>query len=529
MTQPMRFDLLQEPWIACETFQGKRQVLGIEAVLAQAHELAVVADESPLVTAATYRMLLAIVDQAYLPKNRADWLALWKAPTLPADALSAYFAKWGERFELFHPSRPFLQVAGLDRVLAAAKGKEPDRISAWRFVMEMSTYSSHVHLLEPEPEEATLGAAQAARALLAFMAFAGGGRIQNEADSWSSGNLRGGATVLVRGKSLRETLLLNTCARDSRGKDDVPPWQRERDIARVERPSVGPVDVLVWPSRRVQLFPERAGDALVVRETLSAAGERMGTEMPDPMMAYYARDEKKPPFALRFDPDRAVWRDSGALFDEATGKDAFRRPAAVTQLHGLLQDRAISRSSGLTFDLFGLSSNQAAIRFTRSETLPLPTAVLTDKPRLDVLKRGLALADQVGMGIDRKVLFVLCERALAPGERGADKNDVGNLKNALAVMPAYWSSLGEAFEQWLVVVGEIDDPDDALNAFGHTLRRTARATFDTACRRLGLDARSLQAVAQAQNTLNRLLAEVLPDATAPEKANESSQQGAASS
>src|SRR5262249_16993500 len=136
MTHPMRFDLLREPWIACETLQGKREVLGIAAVLERAHELAAVADESPLVTAATYRMLLALVDQAYLPRNRTEWLTLWKAPTLPADALGEYFARWGERFDLFHPERPFLQVAGLDKALAAAKGKEPERVSVWRFVME---------------------------------------------------------------------------------------------------------------------------------------------------------------------------------------------------------------------------------------------------------------------------------------------------------------------------------------------------------------------------------------------------------
>jgi CRISPR type I-E-associated protein CasA/Cse1 len=422
-----------------------------------------------------------------------------------------------------------LQVAELDRVLTEAKGKHPERISAWRFVMEMSSYSSHVHLLEPEPEGAALGGAQAARALLAFMAFASGGRIQNEAESWSGGNLRAGAMVLVRGRCLRETLVLNTCARDRRQRDDIPPWQRERDIERVQRPCVGPIDALVWPSRRVQLFPELAADSVVVRQTLSAAGERMGSEAPDPMMAYHVRDEKKPALALRFDPDRAAWRDSSALFDAATGKDAFRRPAAVTQLHALLQDRAIPKSTRLIFELLGLSSNQAAIRFTRSETLPLPGRVLTDKPRLDVLKRGLALADHVGVGIDRKVLFVLCERALAPGERNADKNDVANLKNALAAMPTFWSALGEAFERWLVAVGEFEDPDDALNGWRDMLRRTSRLTFDTACRRLGGDARSLQAIAQAENTMNRLLAELLPHAPAPEKADESSQQGAVTS
>lgn len=528
MTHSMHFDLLTEPWIVCETLKGERQVLGIRDVLAWAHDLSVVADESPLVTAATYRVLLAIVDQAYLPKNRTDWLALWRAPTLPPEPLATYFDKWRDRFDLFGESRPFLQVKGLQAILFPAKGREPECTSAWRFVMESSKHSSEVQLFEPEPPGMTLTAAQAARALLAFLAFTNGGRIQNEAESWSGGNLRGGAVVLVRGSSLRETLVLNTLTRDKRTPDDVPPWQRERETERIARPVAGLVDMLVWPSRRVELFPELFGDQVVVRQVLSAAGERIQGDAPDPMMAYYARDPKKPPMAMRFDPNRAPWRDSSALFDAATGKDAYSRPAAVTHLEALFQDRVIPKSTKVTFDILGLSSDQAAIRFTRRETLPLPPAVLIDRSRLDALKRGLALADAVGVGLDRKVLFVLCERALAPGERNADKNDIANLRSSLAVMPSFWSSVGEAFGRWLVDVGEVDDPDAALTSWRETLRRRARATFDDACRRLGLDARSLQAIAQAKTTLNRVLAEVLPEPEATGSAATSSDQGAVS-
>lgn len=525
MTHKIRFDLLTEPWIACETLQGKRELLGVKELFARAHELAAVSDESPLVSAATYRMLLAIVDQAYLPAKRADWLALWRAETLPAAALGSYFATWHDRFDLFHDTRPFLQVAGLEEALRKAKGKDPERISAWRFVMETSTYSSHVHLLEPEPPSAALSPTQAARALLAFMAFASGGRIQNEAESWSGGNVRGGATILIQGATLRETLILNTVARDKREKDDIPPWQRDRNVARTERPAAGPTDVLVWPSRCVQLFPEVEGGQTVVRQTLSSAGERMRSDTPDPQMAYFERNPKNPPMAMRFDPDRAVWRDSTALFDAATGKDAFRRPAAIDQLHALLQDGALPKRARFGFALFGLSSNQAAIRFTRAETLPLPSEVLVDKDRLSVLKAGLSLADEVGIGVDRKVLFVLCERVLAPGGRSADKNDIGNLKASLGVMPIYWSTLGDAFGRWLVEVGEADDPDDALASWKKTVRGTARAAFDSACERLGVGARSLQAIAQAQNTLNRVLGELLPEQKRQEPLD-SSNQGA---
>jgi len=514
-----RFDLIEEAWIPCETLGGAPIELGIRDVLRRAHELAAVNDESPLVTAVLHRLLLAIVDQAFLPKNREEWLAIWSAKELPMGPIDAYLAKWKDRFDLFDAERPFMQVAGLEETLLKDKGKPAERTSMWRMVIETSNCGGHIHVFEREPETATLAPARAARALLAFMAFTNGGRIQNEAESWKGGNLRSGAVALVRGGSLRETLVLNTCAKSARIAEDIPPWQRERPIARLVRSPAGAIDALMWPSRRVALFPVVDGDAVSVREVLTAAGERMDADVADPQMAYFERNPKNPPMALRFDPERSVWRDAAALFDRATGVGAFRRPHAVDQLHGLLVDRVLPRNVRWAVDLLGMSTDKAVIRLTRAERLPLSPGLLLDAERIDTLKSALVLAEAVGQGLNQKVLFVLCERALAPAEREAHKDDIQKLKDALAVMPSFWSALGKEFERWLVGLADAEDCDAVLADWKVLLRRTTRASFDHACRRLGTEARSLQAIAQAENTLRKMLAEHLPISPAPSAAD----------
>jgi CRISPR system Cascade subunit CasA len=132
---PARFDLVEEPWLPCETPAGERIELGIRTVLHRAHELAALHDESPLVTAVLHRLLLAILDRALQPKTRDDWLALWRAERLPAAEIDAYLEKWKERFDLFHPKRPFMQVAGLEEKLLQdrlARDKEKAKPNARR-------------------------------------------------------------------------------------------------------------------------------------------------------------------------------------------------------------------------------------------------------------------------------------------------------------------------------------------------------------------------------------------------------------
>jgi CRISPR system Cascade subunit CasA len=510
MPEPIRYDLLHEPWIPCERPDGSHVLVGIEPALLEAHTLAALHDESPLVTATLHRLLLAILQRVFLPHSMEDWVALWETPAFDAGKIRAYLGKWRERFDLFHPERPFLQVANLREVLQKERGKDPEPTEAWRLSLEASRYSGATSLFETLPSERDLAPAHAARALLGFLGFTPGGRIQNESESWKSGPLRGGAIVLVRGATLQRTLLCNLVWESRRQPLDLPHWERESSTQRTARAPYGPIDLLVWPSRRVELLPQRDGAGTAsVRDVVTAAGERLESDTPDPMFGYVVRDPKRPPFAIRIETERSAWRDAAALFDATTGADAFRRPAACNQLAELVREGIVPREARFQVEILGLASDQAAIDLWRADRMPLPPALFTDGPRLSALRQALLRAEDLGRAIDFKVLGTLAENALAPSNRDAHKDDIRQLKHALGAMPTYWSTLGQSFGAWLDALGAADDLDAALTNWKRILRATARKVVVDAELHLGTGARALQAGAKAERMLRRVLREVL--------------------
>ena len=106
------YDLRTQPWIPCMRNDGAVVTLGLQTALAEAHTLRELGGESPLVTAALYRLLLAVLHRVYDgPADPDAWGAIWDARQFDAARLDAYFDRWGERFDLFHPERPFYQAA----------------------------------------------------------------------------------------------------------------------------------------------------------------------------------------------------------------------------------------------------------------------------------------------------------------------------------------------------------------------------------------------------------------------------------
>jgi CRISPR system Cascade subunit CasA len=512
MEEPIRYDLLHEPWIPCERLDGSRVLVGIEEALVEAHTFAAIHDESPLATATLHRLLLAILQQVFLPRKMEEWMALWQAAAFDASMVSAYLTKWKDRFNLFHHDRPFLQVANLREVLREERGKDPEATEAWRLSMESSAHSNATQLFEPLPREPVLSPARAAVALLGFLAFTPGGRLQNETDSWDAANVRGGAVVLIRGDTLHRTLLLNLLWQPDRAPSDIPPWERSRCADRTTRAPLGFVDQLVWQARRVQLLVEKGEDGgASVRSVVTAAGEQLDAEYPDPMFAYAVRDPKQPPVAIRVDRDRSVWRDAAALFDVATGAGQFRRPRACDQLAEIVREGNLPRDARLRVELLGLASNKASIRLWRADQVPLPQSLLVDGARVSILRSALQMAEDLGLAVNNKVLRILAENALAPSQREAHANDISNLRSSLGSMPSYWAALGQGFAHWLGDLGTADDLDATLAAWKRTLRATARDVVRDAEVRLGTGARALQAGAKAERALRRVLRDVLGD------------------
>lgn len=529
-----QFHLVEEPWLPCVRPDGEPVELGLREAVVRAHELREVFDPSPLVTISIHRLLLAILHRAVKgPRNVSAWSAIWERGAFEAAPIEAYLREWRERFDLFHPEWPFYQTAQAPAELAKSIAK---------LVPELAS-ESNATLLFDHTLEALLTPAQAARALLACQNFSVGGMITpNPGDTGSkftdASPLMGAAVSLVRGETLFETLALNLIRLDPQASapyppegDDRPAWERAEPTRPADRAPDGYLDRLTWQSRRVRLLPERdaAGQTVIRRVVLMKGWQlpdavRNGSAVCDPMVAYRANlDQRKIPaawFALGFETDRALWRDSLVLTQTA---EKNRRPDTLDWLNQLVDSYVLAEDFTTTLDMFGLDADQANVRFWRHERLPLPVAVLRDQEMVGRLRAALSYVEGIADRLERAV-WVAARLTLFPDPEAKDatlgdkntlvkarggkaKTRVDEVVRGLAPQRGYWPRLDAPFSGLVEELAEERRTRERGDeSYGHAaverwregVRRTARVALQEALAQLEGPPRALAAVARAE-------------------------------
>src|SRR2546428_323752 len=220
--KPPQFNLIDEPWIPCLMLDGKQRDLTLCEALISAHEVKEVFDPSPLVTAGIYRLLLAIVQRCFPMKGLAEWKTLWAEERLNEQTLTGYLKKWHERFDLFHPDRPFYQQAAI-----TAKKTTPLKRLGWEFAAGNNATLFDHSLDEDRPP---IEPAIATRWIIATQCFAASaGRGESGQLHTKDSPLTRGAGILLQGNDLFETLTLNLLNLHKPDfpnfNDDQPVWE----------------------------------------------------------------------------------------------------------------------------------------------------------------------------------------------------------------------------------------------------------------------------------------------------------------
>ncbi|MER7987706.1 type I-E CRISPR-associated protein Cse1/CasA [Streptomyces noursei] len=350
---PPSFDLVSMPWLPVQRTDGTVTEVSLLGLFEQAASLRRLVGDVPTQELALLRLLLAIVyDALDGPVEVEDWEDLWLSDD-PFAVVPGYLESHRERFDLFHPERPFYQVADL----RTAKGE----------VAPLSRIVADVPVGEPffamrRPGVDALSYAEAARWLVHAHAYDTSGIKSAMVDDergrsgkvyplgvGTVGNLGG---VFAEGDTLPETLLLNLIAleeaqagADDTAGEDVPVWRRTDPPGPGERkgPSgkacpAGLRDLYTWQSRRIRLHVEGG----TVTGVVLGYGDPLALTAPwklEPMSAWRRSEtqEKKqgrtPVYTpLRHDPSRAAWRGLGSLLParQQTGNTGQRgAPAAV--------------------------------------------------------------------------------------------------------------------------------------------------------------------------------------------------------
>jgi CRISPR system Cascade subunit CasA len=510
----MSFNLIDHRWLPCVKKNGEAVELNMRDVLSHAHEFRELRDESPLVTAALIRLLLAVLHRVFGPRNHTEWHAIWQAEVLDATKLDRYFASQRERFDLFHPTHPFYQVPTMPEDI------KPSGIARRAPELANGGNGSGHFNHDAQQSELSVEPAVAARWLVAHQATAFGGTIGGGRGSYFDAPMTRGIVLLIEGDNLFETLILNLVEYDERRPiprlpDDKPTWETDPQLAQRTRKPRGYLDYLTWQSRTIRLEPSESAETALVRLCTYFDGQRLDPSVPDidPMMAYQRddKDTKAPIKPLRLRGERAVWRDAEALFaiDAKATEKAWKRPYSFDVLASLVSRDLLPRSKALCAMACGWDSNQAKVDFWRHERMPLPAAYLDDRELVSLLKKSLASAEGVGHDLGAAVRLAVA-KILTPGDKKADADRVRAMVDSLAPERLYWSRLEIPFRRFFTDLAKCPEARDAVVVdWRLQLRRRVWDAFDETAGQLDRSARVLRAVALGRQSLDRALCESL--------------------
>lgn len=440
MAERVGFDLISEPWIAVTDEHGHAGEASLQDIFRRAGSLTGLRGDLPTQDFAVLRLALAILQRALhevgpateddVPALLAALDAAWDESVVPT--VLDYLDRHLDRFDLFHPSQPFFQVADM----RTTKGEIP---GIAKLIADMPAGRPYLTMRSRRAARC-VPPGEAARWLVHAQAFdasgiktgvlghprARNGKVFPEGVAWA-GQLGG---LHLVGDTLKSTLLLNLWAvalpweeRD----EDIPPWERPVQglgpSEHLDRRPAGPVDLYTWQPRRVLLNGDRGGvtgvlitygDAFTVQERQRLIRLEAMTlwRFSKPQTQKFKRPIQMP---RTHQPAVALWRGLASVVPRAQKQDeqgdapcllvehAARLAIARSPLlpRGLVHYRAVGVVYG---------SNNSVIDEVVADSLDLPALVLDPAQvelrqvalnAVDAAKKGVAALAELARGLAR--------------------------------------------------------------------------------------------------------------------------------
>ena len=513
------FNLIDQPWIPCTMPDGSHTELSLQKALLQAHEIREIFDQSPLVTAALHRLLLAILHRNFGPTSRSEWRTLWQAKQFDSVRLIDYFSKWYRRFDLFDDERPFYQDGGIKTEKGKIKEVEINELIPELARANNRTLFDHT----TDSTSPVLSPPEAARVLVMTQMYRlAGGKLVGNQYSYDAPIARE-VCFLVKGSTLFETLLLNMVRYHVDDPvpivgSDLPAWEQEQPNTSA-RPH-GYTDYLTWQTLKLRLVPSRTvHEGGEVRRVRIGVGRKFDKKQEealffDPGCSYTknpkATNEQDPWPSTRYQQDRALWRDSSTLFRFI--EDDNRKPhSALKWVSGLIGDGVLDVSMPYQLEAYGQCTKKRDIFFWQSTRLPLPAQYLTDEDLVEALEIALEstekVADRLKWAMETFARYALYPLKATENLAKAQKGEVKRLVGHLRAPEAYWSALEVPFLDFMRDLP--DDPDTVLEDWNKRIQQVAHQAFNEATNDLDQSARVLRAIAKGQSHLTRLVHKVL--------------------
>lgn len=521
MSDPsISFNLWYEPWIRVTRLDGSETTLGLGPCLSTAKTLAALSDPSPLVVGGTHRLLTAILQAIYAPANLTELASLLRQGQFDHARLATFAAQYAERFDLFHPTTPFLQTGEVPRDGSGVATKDMKPIAYLFPEVPSATNRSHFHHVTDASHQ--LCPACCARGITTIPAFAssGGPGIRPSINGVPP------IYVLPLGTNLCEALSCSVTSPDFQpsgadpDRSDLVVWRDSAPIQKNHQVSrVGYLESLVFPARRMRLFPHlQAGicthcgqpTRIWVQSMLFEMGHWLSEGIgiwEDPFVAFRkplgrTQSNESGPRPVRPEAGKALWREYTVLL--LAERDDLLRPRIVAQTAKLIDQGTLAETERVRFRCIGIRTDGKAKFFEwLDEALDVPPTLLNDDTAALLVEDALRWANE----LERLISFTF-DQHFRPQRSRADRVDqrVVRFKSLRArMLTDYWSRLAPQFRHFVADLAIMDERDQLARTWADRLVREGNQAFEQAAAQIGSHAEALRARVEAQAECRRRL------------------------
>lgn len=486
--QEKEFNLIHEPWLRVLDALGEIQTVSLQQLFAQAHMFKGLAGEIVTQDVAVLRFLLGILYAVFgwkdadgkegRPQNARQaalrWQALWDKGAFPQGITAEYLKSMEDRFYLFHPQTPFMQVmVDESATVKTAKGVQtlnPASKEIRYLIGDLAESENTLRLFSARQDTSELSYGEAARWLLHMNAFdvSPGGAPPREGFRANGYKLPWPHTlglVWAEGDNLFETLMLNFVlapAGQDPWEDFLPAWEgeevfRAQTLTEKERPfPQDPSALYTFPFRLMQLVRNEEG---AITSLILWGGRFIDGDSGNVFtegMSLWQMDKAGKHKPRKHNPARQMWRDLSAILP-STG--SALAPGVVQWISQLKQDGHLQlpllrlRSAGTVL------AKSTSLSHVYGDSLRFHLAMLNDleEGHGAMVRREIALADQLVRDVGR-FASDLTQAGGGSGEQA--------IKHAREkAMEQAYHLLDLAFRPWLESLDEHSLPHEAGKAW----------------------------------------------------------------
>ena len=486
-----QFNLLDEPWIPVRANDGTQQNVGLLHLFEQSDRIRAVESESALIDVAILRLCLAILHRAIDgPKSREEWYALDARATL-GPPVAPYLEKWRDRFFLFDPNVPFMQVAAEQLLSGVGSVAQLDHTAASGTNKKLFDKS-----IDKAPSRVV--PARAARLLLAAQSFAAGAGSGYPASRIGSRSM----LLVPQAGSFGASLLRSATRYDPAANEpfaargDKPAWESDGVPVRSSvAPLLGYLDLLTRRLRLVWLLVAD-GDPLATGLCAHHAGLKFEDDVTlrEPSLIIRVNAKKGSTYTQKSPLGAPVWRELPAVL--ATIDQHNAHSPLISWLRG-----SLDLGEDLKLRIVALDNDKAKYVAVEDATVNLPDALLRDANRRFSASQAIIAAGLIA--------------------RSIEKHLGRNVEAKARCTRAYYGSLRPSLERLVVALASpTANSRTTNNAWRTAVRGAVNAAIKESERAARTRADDLQEAAKAEGKLWRDCEKTLSSVEAIDEAEE---------